>query len=65
MLHPASQQSPFMVDLHEQVGRTPPQSPAASTVASQCEKQATSPYSTLLSTLHVNRRLCKPSFIVR
>lgn len=23
MLHPASQQSPFMVDLHEQVGRTP------------------------------------------
>lgn len=23
MLHPASQQSPFMVDLHEQVGRIP------------------------------------------
>ena len=23
MLHPASQQNPFMVDLHEQVGRTP------------------------------------------
>lgn len=24
MLHPATQQSPFMVDLHEQVGSTTP-----------------------------------------